>query len=177
MAPETLFDGTANTTSDVWSFGVTLWEIVTIGGSPYFQMRPEDMRKVLEDGFRMPNPDHCSEEMWVIYHFINSIKAIYRYLNSYKIMQDCWEYDPQDRPGFDLISYRLETLSKSKLVSTLNHFKVTCYLHFLFFWFLELHRSEIIWRSIIFTIRRHSTTLYCSMIIIHSSPHYHICHV
>jgi len=63
MAPETLFDGTANTTSDVWSFGVTLWEIVSIGGSPYFQMRPEDMRKVLEEGYRMPNPDHCSEEM------------------------------------------------------------------------------------------------------------------
>lgn len=63
MAPETLFDGTANIASDVWSFGVTLWEIVTIGGSPYFQMRPEDMRKVLEDGYRMPNPDHCSEEM------------------------------------------------------------------------------------------------------------------
>ena len=40
--------------------------------------------------------------------------------NSYKIMQDCWEYDPQDRPSFDLISYRLETLSKSKLVSDLN---------------------------------------------------------
>lgn len=31
-------------------------------------------------------------------------------------MQDCWEYDPQDRPSFDLINYRLETLSKSKLV-------------------------------------------------------------
>ena len=53
-------------------------------------------------------------------------------------MQDCWEYDPQDRPAFDLISYRLETLSKSKLVSDFKTIQITVYL-LIVLMFLELY--------------------------------------
>lgn len=53
-------------------------------------------------------------------------------------MQDCWEYDPQDRPGFDLISYRLETLSKTKLVSNFKTLEMIVY-NLVSVLFLELH--------------------------------------
>ena len=56
-------------------------------------------------------------------------------------MQDCWEYDPQDRPGFDLISYRLETLSKTKLVSNFKTLEMIVY-NLVSVLFLELHRFE-----------------------------------
>ena len=63
MAPEALFDGTANTMSDVWSFGVTLWEIITIGGSPYPHTHPEQTRELLRTGHRLHKPDHCDESL------------------------------------------------------------------------------------------------------------------
>ena len=63
MAPETLFDGTANTMSDVWSFAVTLWEIITIGGVPYSTTHPKQMRELLHTGHRLPKPDHCADPL------------------------------------------------------------------------------------------------------------------
>ena len=63
MAPETLFDGTANAMSDVWSFGVTFWEIITIGGSPYPTTHPGQMRELLQTGHRLPKPDHCADAL------------------------------------------------------------------------------------------------------------------
>ena len=63
MAPEMLFDETANTMSDVWSFGVTFWEIITIGGSPYLTTHPGQMRDLLQTGYRLPKPDHCAEAL------------------------------------------------------------------------------------------------------------------
>ena len=46
-----------------WSFGVTLWELVTVGGSPYGEIQPEDLYGQLQGGMRMPRPTHCAQEV------------------------------------------------------------------------------------------------------------------
>ncbi|XP_070548216.1 tyrosine kinase receptor Cad96Ca-like [Ptychodera flava] len=56
LAPETI-DGTNFTTkSDVWSFGILLWEIVTMGNNPYPDMCEWEVTSSLQKGYRMPNP-------------------------------------------------------------------------------------------------------------------------
>lgn len=50
-----------------WSFGVLLFEIVTLGGTPYPTIDTRDLLRELKRGYRMEKPDNCSEEMWVTY--------------------------------------------------------------------------------------------------------------
>ncbi|XP_071800220.1 scavenger receptor cysteine-rich type 1 protein M130-like isoform X2 [Asterias amurensis] len=67
--------------SDVWSYGILLWEIATLGGTPYAGIKTESMVLRLEDGYRMPKPSNCDE-------------------NIYDLMTQCWQEDPGDRPSF-----------------------------------------------------------------------------
>ena len=46
-----------------WSYGVTLWELVTVGGTPYAEILPEDLYTQLHNGMRMPKPQHCAQEV------------------------------------------------------------------------------------------------------------------
>lgn len=46
-----------------WSFGIVLWEIVTLGGSPYPGIPNEDLFRLLKDGYRMDKPENCSPDM------------------------------------------------------------------------------------------------------------------
>ena len=48
-----------------WSFGVVLFEVVTLGGTPYPTIHIRDLLKALKGGYRMERPDNCSEEMLV----------------------------------------------------------------------------------------------------------------
>ncbi|KFO33339.1 Vascular endothelial growth factor receptor 1 [Fukomys damarensis] len=82
MAPESIFDKIYSTKSDVWSYGVLLWEIFSLGGSPYpgVQM-DEDFCSRLKEGMRMKAPEYATPEI-------------------YQIMLDCWHKDPKERPRF-----------------------------------------------------------------------------
>ncbi|XP_077333600.1 vascular endothelial growth factor receptor 2 isoform X1 [Lithobates pipiens] len=82
MAPETIFDRVYTTQSDVWSFGVLLWEIFSLGGSPYPGVQIDEyFCRRLKEGTRMRAPDYATVEI-------------------YQTMLDCWHGDPLQRPTF-----------------------------------------------------------------------------
>ncbi|XP_041124085.1 fibroblast growth factor receptor 3 isoform X1 [Polyodon spathula] len=81
MAPEALFDRVYTHQSDVWSYGVILWEIFTLGGSPYPGIPVEELFKLLKEGHRMDKPANCTHEL-------------------YMIMRECWHAVPSQRPTF-----------------------------------------------------------------------------
>ncbi|XP_065412087.1 vascular endothelial growth factor receptor 3 isoform X4 [Chrysemys picta bellii] len=86
MAPESIFDKVYTTQSDVWSFGVLLWEIFSLGASPYPGVQiNEEFCQRLKDGTRMRAPEYATAEI-------------------YRIMLSCWHGDPKERPTFsDLV--------------------------------------------------------------------------
>lgn len=63
MSPEALFDRKFSTKSDVWSFGVLCWEIMTYGGTPYPLIAAENLFDYLKNGNRMSQPNNCPSEM------------------------------------------------------------------------------------------------------------------
>uniref|UniRef100_A0A8C5FW76 receptor protein-tyrosine kinase n=1 Tax=Gadus morhua TaxID=8049 RepID=A0A8C5FW76_GADMO len=91
MAIESLFDHIYTTQSDVWSFGVLLWETVTLGGNPYPGIAPERLFNLLKTGYRMEKPENCSDEM-------------------YNLMLRCWKQESDKRPTFIDISKELEKM-------------------------------------------------------------------
>ncbi|EHB00456.1 Vascular endothelial growth factor receptor 1, partial [Heterocephalus glaber] len=97
MAPESIFDKMYSTKSDVWSFGVLLWEIFSLGGSPYpgVQM-DEDFCSRLKEGMRMKAPEYATPEI-------------------YQIMLDCWHKDPKERPRFAELVEKLGDLLQANV--------------------------------------------------------------
>uniref|UniRef100_A0A0N5C2Y2 Protein kinase domain-containing protein n=1 Tax=Strongyloides papillosus TaxID=174720 RepID=A0A0N5C2Y2_STREA len=88
MAIESIKHYEFTSKSDVWSFGVLLFEIITLGGTPYPGILHENMLKFLESGGRMERPDNCSDEF-------------------YNVMLSCWSSSPNNRPSFSTIRQRL----------------------------------------------------------------------
>uniref|UniRef100_A0A8C1UJ37 Tyrosine-protein kinase n=1 Tax=Cyprinus carpio TaxID=7962 RepID=A0A8C1UJ37_CYPCA len=83
-APEALNYGRYTTESDVWSFGVLLWETFSRGVTPYtipHTLSNQQTRDEVERGYRMPAPNNCPGEI-------------------YALMCQCWQYDPRNRPSF-----------------------------------------------------------------------------
>ncbi|CAG9559573.1 unnamed protein product [Danaus chrysippus] len=91
MAPESLYDDIFSVKSDIWSFGVLLWEIVTLGSTPYPGLSAGDVMKKVREGHRLEKPEHCRREL-------------------YNIMYYCWEEDPTSRPDFKEVVEMLEKL-------------------------------------------------------------------
>ncbi|NXT58093.1 CSF1R factor, partial [Pluvianellus socialis] len=85
MAPESIFDCIYTVQSDVWSYGILLWEIFSLGKSPYPGMVVNSkFYSMVKQGYQMARPDFAPLEM-------------------YSIMQACWSLEPTQRPTFDQI--------------------------------------------------------------------------
>jgi len=89
MSPEAINDGIFTTKSDVWSYGVLLWEIATLGGFPYPGIKSRELMRLLRRGYRMEKPDTCSDEF-------------------YQLMTRCWTDNPDMRPTFRELCQDLE---------------------------------------------------------------------
>uniref|UniRef100_A0A2R9BYG2 Tyrosine-protein kinase n=1 Tax=Pan paniscus TaxID=9597 RepID=A0A2R9BYG2_PANPA len=94
-APEALNYGRYSSESDVWSFGILLWETFSLGVCPYPGMTNQQAREQVERGYRMSAPQHCPEDIS-------------------KIMMKCWDYKPENRPKFSELQKEL-TIIKRKL--------------------------------------------------------------
>ncbi|OZC08002.1 protein tyrosine kinase [Onchocerca flexuosa] len=79
MAHESLVYNSFNSSTDVWSFGVTLWELLTCSQQPYLDIDPEEMATILEHGKRLSQPYNCPDKL-------------------YELMYCCWQLDYRDRP-------------------------------------------------------------------------------
>ncbi|XP_042645771.1 tyrosine-protein kinase Mer isoform X1 [Tyto alba] len=91
IAIESLADRVYTTKSDVWAFGVTMWEIATRGMTPYPGVQNHEIYEYLFHGQRLKKPDDCSDEL-------------------YEIMSACWRTDPAARPLFSQLKVHLEKL-------------------------------------------------------------------
>ncbi|XP_006819141.1 tyrosine-protein kinase HTK16-like [Saccoglossus kowalevskii] len=80
-APESIYFGTFSHASDVWSYGVTLWEMYSFGDQPYGEMKGVEVVEMLDAGERLERPSNCPHKV-------------------YDIMLKCWSMDPQKRPTF-----------------------------------------------------------------------------
>ena len=85
-APEGITSNRLRIKSDVWSFNILLWELVTKGSKPYPGMTNEHVLEAVPQGYRMPEPKDCPEPF-------------------YKIMLDCWKLNDGKRPTFNNIHH------------------------------------------------------------------------
>ena len=72
MAPESLRDGLFTVKSDVWSFGVVVWEIWTYGSLPYAALTNQEVFEMLEDNLRLEQPDDCPD---VVYRLMKEVSS------------------------------------------------------------------------------------------------------
>ncbi|XP_027664289.2 muscle, skeletal receptor tyrosine-protein kinase isoform X5 [Falco biarmicus] len=91
MPPESIFYNRYTTESDVWAYGVVLWEIFSYGMQPYYGMAHEEVIYYVRDGNVLSCPDNCPLEL-------------------YNLMRLCWSKLPADRPGFASIHRILERM-------------------------------------------------------------------
>ncbi|XP_037656888.1 tyrosine-protein kinase Fer isoform X2 [Choloepus didactylus] len=92
-APEALNYGRYSSESDVWSFGILLWETFSLGVCPYPGMTNQQAREQVERGYRMSAPQHCPEDI-------------------FKIMLKCWDYKPENRPKFGELQKELAAIKR-----------------------------------------------------------------
>ncbi|KAB7498157.1 Tyrosine kinase receptor Cad96Ca [Armadillidium nasatum] len=94
MAPESLFMNIFTHKSDVWSYGILCWEIVTLGSTPYPGISAREVMRRVREGYRLERPEHCRPEF-------------------YKIVSKCWHQDHNKRPSFTTIKNELRKLLDS----------------------------------------------------------------
>ncbi|XP_077822734.1 muscle, skeletal receptor tyrosine-protein kinase isoform X2 [Macaca mulatta] len=91
MPPESIFYNRYTTESDVWAYGVVLWEIFSYGLQPYYGMAHEEVIYYVRDGNILSCPENCPVEL-------------------YNLMRLCWSKLPADRPSFTSIHRILERM-------------------------------------------------------------------
>uniref|UniRef100_A0A8C3VLI2 Tyrosine-protein kinase receptor TYRO3 n=1 Tax=Catagonus wagneri TaxID=51154 RepID=A0A8C3VLI2_9CETA len=91
LALESLADNLYTVHSDVWAFGVTMWEIMTRGQTPYAGIENAEIYNYLIGGNRLKQPPECMEDV-------------------YELMYQCWSADPKQRPSFTCLRMELENV-------------------------------------------------------------------
>ncbi|KAL8599730.1 hypothetical protein ACOMHN_031885 [Nucella lapillus] len=97
-APEGLAFNRFSTRSDIWAFGVLLWELATYGMSPYPGVDLTEVYHLLERGYRMERPPGTPADVYIL-------------------MLQCWQWDPKDRPTFKEIHYLLENMFEKSSIN------------------------------------------------------------
>ncbi|XP_062929718.1 tyrosine-protein kinase ABL1 isoform X1 [Mobula hypostoma] len=97
-APESLAYNKFSIKSDVWAFGVLLWEIATYGMSPYPGIDLSQVYDLLEKDYRMERPEGCPEKV-------------------YELMRACWKWNPGDRPSFADVHRAFDTMFQESSIS------------------------------------------------------------
>ncbi|XP_027881187.1 tyrosine-protein kinase ABL1 isoform X1 [Xiphophorus couchianus] len=97
-APESLAYNTFSIKSDVWAFGVLLWEIATYGMSPYPGIDLSQVYELLQRDYRMERPEGCPEKV-------------------YELMRACWRWNPSERPSFAETHQAFETMFQESSIS------------------------------------------------------------
>ncbi|XP_071442937.1 tyrosine-protein kinase Shark isoform X2 [Hetaerina americana] len=92
-APESFNYGTFSHASDVWSFGVTLWEMFSYGKQPYSDLRGVQVIQLVEKGERLPKPARCPEVVW-------------------ELITKCWAYKSTERPTFSFLSDEFSSVAE-----------------------------------------------------------------
>ncbi|KAF4092554.1 hypothetical protein AMELA_G00022290 [Ameiurus melas] len=93
-APEAIQYRRYSSASDVWSFGIVMWEVMSFGERPYWDMGSQDVIKAIEDGFRLPAPLNCPTSL-------------------HQLMLDCWQKERTERPSFTQIHSALSKTTRS----------------------------------------------------------------
>lgn len=94
MALESLQTQKFTTKSDVWSYGVLMWELLTRGASPYPDVDPYDITPYLMQGRRLPQPQYCFDSLW-------------------SVLMQCWHPEPEKRPGFTTLVQAVQDIHSS----------------------------------------------------------------
>ncbi|XP_071799993.1 tyrosine-protein kinase receptor Tie-1-like [Asterias amurensis] len=94
LSLESLTHQTYTSMSDVWSFGILLWEIATLGGTPYPGIKTQFLTYRLQNGYRMPKPGNSDAKI-------------------YNLMLKCWQDNPDDRPSFKKLVSVLKKMADS----------------------------------------------------------------
>ena len=111
MAIECIEKGIYNVKTDVWSFAVLFWEILSRGEDPYPTIDGSIVLEHVKAGNRLPQPKTCSE-------------------NLYKLLMNCWHHLPENRPDFTYIERFLKGIIENIEQSNLNNAgnaSLTCY--------------------------------------------------
>uniref|UniRef100_A0A803U1P2 Ephrin type-A receptor 3 n=1 Tax=Anolis carolinensis TaxID=28377 RepID=A0A803U1P2_ANOCA len=102
-SPEAIAYRKFTSASDAWSYGIVLWEVMSYGERPYWEMSNQDVIKAVEEGYRLPPPMDCPAAL-------------------YQLMLDCWQKDRNNRPKFEQIVSILDKLirnpSSLKIITT-----------------------------------------------------------
>ena len=108
MAPESINFRRFTTASDVWMFGVCVWEILMLGIKPFQGVKNSEVIGKLENGERLPLPPRCPPRV-------------------YSIMLQCWAYEPLKRPNFKELKQILMEEQNQALQTPRGNFRIFLY--------------------------------------------------
>ncbi|NXP53439.1 ROS1 kinase, partial [Heliornis fulica] len=96
MAPESLIDGVFTSRSDVWAFGVLVWEALTLGQQPYPGFSNTEVLHHVRSGGRLESPNNCPDDLC-------------------DLMTRCWAQEPHNRPTFTYVQDKLQEIRCSPM--------------------------------------------------------------